>query len=81
MKKNHESWLIVTNKWTYIWLVLAVCAILKIPFYDLQAESNYSGAVESLLFAVVCGYLFIRINTYSEFWNPDHPKPQSLTKK
>ncbi len=72
-----KNWLIVTNKWTYTWLVLAILGLLKIPFYDLKSKPvNAMGIVESLLIAAVFSYMFVRMNTYSEFYNPDHPRPK-----
>ena len=28
-----------------------------------------------VLIALICIYLFVRFNTYSHLYNPDHPKP------
>ena len=81
MTAKKKSWIVVTNKWTYLWLVVAVGAILKIPFYDIQSGVvNAGGIFVSLMIAAVCAYVFIRMNTYNEFYNPDHPKPTDINK-
>lgn len=82
MKK--EKWLIVTNKFTYLYLIIGIISIIlvvvdmvrvfalgKTEFIDFPGDD-----MTFLVIAGVCIYLFVRFNTYSHFYNPDHPKPK-----
>lgn len=76
-----KSWLIVTNKATYLWLLTVPVGIIKIFLYDLKGTNIMVDVLASLLVIFAGVYLFIRDNTYSPWYNPDHPKPDDLNKK
>ncbi len=73
MKK--KSWIIVTNKLTYLLLLLIPCGLVKIFVYDLKQAQPYSQIFVSILIILIGTYLFIRFNSYSHWYNPNHPKP------
>jgi hypothetical protein len=67
--------IVVTNKLTYLLLLTVPVGFLKIFFFDItSAGINYHEIFVSIMI-MLCGiYVFIRANTYSPFFNPDHPK-------
>ncbi|MCH3961923.1 MAG: hypothetical protein LKE48_07350 [Solobacterium sp.] len=67
--------IVVTNKLTYLLLLTVPVGFLKIFFFDVTPTGiNYHEIFVSIMI-MLCGmYLFIRVNTYSPFFNPDHPK-------
>ena len=80
MKK--KKWLIVVNKWTYLWLLTIPAGILKIIF-DYQASMAIAtpnlpqfvfDTFVSILIMLIGMVLFIKMNTYSNWSNPNHPK-------
>ena len=81
--KKKESWIIVTNKKTYLLLAIAACIILylitaAISTFSLKTMlvADFLGELMvCVLIALICIYLFVRFNTYSHLYNPDHPKP------
>lgn len=73
MKK--KSWIIVTNKLTYLLLLSIPCGLIKIFVYDLKQVQPYTQIFVSILSIVIGIYLFIRFNSYSHWYNPNHPKP------
>lgn len=81
MTKKKESWIVVQDKKTYIYLVLILIGLLKIIFYDIKTEWNVGGIFISLLMMAIGFYLFVRRNTYQELINPDHPHPTYTEKK
>lgn len=71
-----KKWINVTNKYTYLLLITIPIAILKICLVDISAAGiNFYGIFVSIMILNVGLYLFIRFNTYSHFYNPQHPKP------
>lgn len=81
MKKN--NWIQVNNKKTYLFLVsIPVAAIFMIidgmnllnrptpMFFDFITHCFIA-----LTLMMICIYFFIRFNSYSHIYNPDHPKP------
>ncbi|MCI5772966.1 MAG: hypothetical protein MR210_00200 [Erysipelotrichaceae bacterium] len=72
-----KKWIIVTNKWTYLFLVTIIIGVCKILFYDLtftnMADIGFQIFV-SLMIMAVGVYFFVRFNSYSPWMNPDHPK-------
>lgn len=80
MKKTKwTDWIIVTEKWTYALLGVVGIAILKFLFYDLMLADIYE-KIPQIIFSFIialCGlYFFIRLNTWSEWLNPNHPRPK-----
>ena len=73
MKK--KRWIIVTNKLTYLLLLAIPCGLIKIFVYDLKQVQPYTQIFVSILIIVIGIYLFIRFNSYSHWYNPNHPKP------
>ncbi len=73
MKK--KSWIIVTNKLTYLLLLAVPCGLIKIFAYDVKQVDSISQIFVSILIILIGVYLFIRFNTYSPWYNPNHPKP------
>lgn len=83
MKTKKDSWIIVTNKKTYLFLLAAIGSIvfwLGDMVYTLvmkrrEISDLVGDSFMCLIIAIICIYLFVRFNTYSHFYNPDHPKP------
>lgn len=79
MKKNSKHWIIVKNKLTYLLLLTVPVGLLKIFLYDINLD-NYMNVLEqiflSIIIVLIGVYLFIRFNSYSHWFNPDHPKPR-----
>ncbi len=73
MKNN--KWIIVTNKLTYLLLLTVPVGIIKIIAYDLKKDNVALNIFVSILIILIGIYLFIRFNTYSHWYNPNHPKP------
>lgn len=73
MKK--KSWIIVTNKLTYLLLLTIPCGIIKIFAYDVKQADSISKIFVSILIMLIGIYLFVRFNSYSHWYNPNHPKP------
>ena len=73
MKNN--KWIIVTNKLTYLLLLTVPVGIIKIIAYDLKKDNVTLNIFVSILIILIGIYLFIRFNTYSHWYNPNHPKP------
>ena len=73
MKNN--KWIIVTNKLTYLLLLTVPVGIIKIIAYDLKKDNVALNIFVSILIILIGKYLFIRFNTYSHWYNPNHPKP------
>lgn len=70
-----KKWLNVTNKYTYLFLVTIPIAILKICLFDIRTTKiNFYNIFVSIMLLNIGIYLFIRFNTYSHFYNPQHPK-------
>lgn len=80
MKK--KKWLVVTSKWSYLLLLSIPIGIVKIVF-DYQTTMMISkpnlvqflyDSVVSVLIIIIGIILFIKMNTYSHWINPNHPK-------
>lgn len=78
-----QSWIVVTNKKTYVFLAVAVCSLLFllgdavfvfVMKQRLVADFIWDAFI-SLMIAFVSIWFFVRFNTYSHLYNPDHPKP------
>ncbi len=71
------------DKKTYLLLAIAACIILylvkaAISTFALKTmlmEDFLGELMVCVLIALSCIYLFVRFNTYSHLYNPDHPKP------
>lgn len=72
-KKIH--WLNVVNPWTYLFFACMAGSLVKIFAFDLISNKPVGGVYESLMVAALSCSLFVRCNTYNEFFNPDHPRP------
>lgn len=80
MKKN--QWIIVKDKKTYLFLlsIPAVIIYLIIDGMNLLSASVpmvtdfITHCFIGLIFMFICIYFFIRFNSYSHIYNPDHPK-------
>lgn len=87
MKKN--SWIIVENKATYLFLLVFPIGISKIIYDSIQTFGNkqmtvadYGFSVFLMVILMIGGlYFFVKFNTYSAWMNPNHPKPSDLEKK
>ncbi len=73
MKDN--KWIVVTNKLTYLLLMTIPVGIIKIIVYDLKKDNVALNIFVSILIILIGIYLFVRFNTYSHWYNPNHPKP------
>lgn len=80
MKK--KSWLIVTNKWSYLLLASVPIALLIIVIDGVHTmntvglNAGYLGRCVAVLFiTMICVILFRKMNVYSPWMNPNHPKP------
>lgn len=85
MKKEKRSWIIVTDKKTYIFLfgILACIIFLIVDIINvffLEAKNIIDFIADTfgcIIISTICVYLYVRSNSYSSFWNPDHPKPDN----
>lgn len=71
-----KKWIQVTSKWSYLCFIPTGIGLLKILFYDITLSGNMVMAKEmllSLLLVMIGIYLFIRMNSYSHLFNPNHP--------
>ena len=67
--------IVVTDKRTYLFLLSVPIGFAKIFLFDItSAGVNYGNIYVSIMVMLVGIYLFIRVNTYSHIYNPDHPK-------
>ena len=80
MKHNH--WIHVKNKTTYAFLFSIPISIIFLIFdgNKLLNQSNpqtttfITHCFITLLLVMICLYLFIRFNSYSSWYNPNHNK-------
>lgn len=83
MKKEKKRWIIVVDKKTYIFLVgifacIVFLAVDGINVFLLKQKSVIdfiADAFGCIIISIICAYLYVRTNSYSAFWNPNHPKP------
>lgn len=81
--KKRDGWIIVTNKKTYLFLALTLAALAFVVGDAVYTFVFARGTLESFLgncficamIGIIGIYFFVRFNTYSHFYNPDHPKP------
>lgn len=71
--------IVVKNKWTYLWLLTCLIAIVKFVIYDLTfLQDNILTFILQLIIssfiALIGIYFFIKFNTRSKWLNPDHPQ-------
>ena len=73
--------IVVVEKWTYLLLIIPLGAIVKIIYDGIMMLPD--NLLEFILMSIVTAcvgaigfYLFIRMNTHSNFHNPDHPLPK-----
>ena len=74
-----KKWLIVSNKWTYLFLLGIPVGLIKIFGFDLHLENLADIGLQlfiSLMIMAVGIYLFVRFNSYSAWMNTEHPKPK-----
>lgn len=82
-KEKKKSWIIVTNKKTYLFLAAVlgcICFLIGDGIYVFgmgkrEITSFFSDVFTCLMISIICIYFFVRFNTYSHIYNPDHPKP------
>lgn len=72
--KDNNKWIVVTNKLTYLLLLTIPVGIIKMIVYDLKKDSITLNIFVSILIILIGIYLFVRFNTYSHWYNPNHPK-------
>ena len=78
--------IVVVEKWTYLLLIIPLGAIIKIVYDgfmmlpDNLLEFTFMSIVTAIVGAIGF-YLFIRMNTHSDFHNPDHPLPKDKSSK
>lgn len=82
MKKN--SWIQVEDKKTYLFLVSIPIAVIFMIVDGIKLLNQSTPMVAdfithcflALVFVFICVYFFIRFNSYSHIYNPDHSKPK-----
>lgn len=81
-KKRKDRWIIVVNKKTYLFLAGAVCCLLYLIWDVVMIALSKKTGIDLLsdflvcaLISSVCIWFFVRFNSYSRWFNPDHPKP------
>lgn len=79
--------IVVTNKLTYLFLLSVPVGIIKIiyDYITLSKQENFMSqfAFEtfiSLIILILGVVAFIKLNTYSAYLNPNHPKEKSGNK-
>lgn len=81
MKKN--KWIQVENKKTYLFLVSIPVAVIFMIIDGIKLLNRPTPMVSdfithcfmALVFMMICVYFFVRFNSYSHIYNPDHQKP------
>lgn len=86
-QNKKDKWIIVVDKRTYLFLVaVAVCVIYLLvnailTYVGRRSFMDFAGDLFICFWiAIISIYLFVRFNTYSPFYNPDHPKPEKNNK-
>ena len=81
MKKN--SWIQVTNKKTYLFLLSIPIALIYVIVDGVNLLNQPTPLLAdfithlfvALVLVIICVYFFVRFNSYSHWYNPNHPKP------
>lgn len=84
VREKKKGRIIVTNKKTCLFLLAALLCIIflvgdAVYVFVLKRREIADFAADlfiCLILSIICIYLFIRFNTYSPLFNPDHPKPK-----
>lgn len=69
--------LVVVNKLTYLLLALIPAGLAKIVLFDLKQKTNgdiFWSIVVSVIMMFFGLYFFVKVNSYSHWLNPNHPK-------
>lgn len=81
-KEQQKGGIVVVNKLTYLFLVAAAgCvlylirdAVLIFYFKQMEVMQFFEDLLPCAFIAAICIYFFVKMNMYSAFWNPNHPK-------
>ena len=76
--KTYFNWIVVKDKKQYLWLLALPLGLLKAILFDIHDSQMFNRLFETVMAVMVCVYFFIRFNSYSQFFNPDHPKPTDV---
>lgn len=77
VKVMKKKWINVTSKWSYLCFIPVIIGLFKIALYDISLSADIlmmgKEIMISLLLVIIGIYLFVRMNSYSHLFNPDHP--------
>ena len=76
--KTYFNWIVVKDKKQYLRLLALPLGLLKAILFDIHDPLMFNRLFETVMIVMVCIYFFIRFNSYSHFFNPNHPKPTDL---
>ena len=76
--KTYFNWIVVKDKKQYLWLLALPLGLLKAILFDIHDSQMFNRLFETVMIVMVCVYFFIRFNSYSQFFNSDHPKPTDV---
>ena len=76
--KTYFNWIVVKEKKQYLWLLALPLGLLKAILFDIHDPQMFNRLFETVMVVMICVYFFIRFNSYSQFFNPDHPKPTDV---
>lgn len=76
--KTYFNWIVVKDKKQYLWLLALPLGLLKAILFDIHDSQMFNRLFETVMAVMVCVYFFIRFNSYSQFFNPDHSKPTDV---
>lgn len=83
--KKKEKWLIVEDKKTYLLLLSVPLAIFFIAYDTFNTFNNQkpdtiqfiTDVALACFLVLICIIFFVKLNTYSHWMNPDHPKSKN----
>ena len=81
---RNNKWIQVNNKKTYLFLISIPIGVILMILDGLKLLNRPTPLIADfithcfivLVVVFICVYFFIRFNTYSHIYNPNHPKPK-----
>lgn len=72
--KTYFNWIVIKDKKQYLWLLALPLGLLKAILFDIHDPQMFNRLFETVMVMMVCIYFFIRFNSYSHFFNPNHSR-------
>ncbi|OCN05316.1 hypothetical protein A4S06_09430 [Erysipelotrichaceae bacterium MTC7] len=81
--------IVVKDKWTYVLMLISICCFIWLIYdsvacfvlHTVDSTTYFERFLPVLLIGLLSFYLFVRLNSYSSLFNPDHPMHKDETKK